>query len=1093
MISTANQHSRRRLSAAAVLLFATATLSSVFAQTVTSTIAGTVTDPSGAAIAGAKVAVKNVGTGVAENRVTDRQGRYRVDELIVGDYTVQASQTGFETVLHKGINLTVGSEATVDFSLPVGQSQQTVTVESQVSQVETSSTAISTLVEPQQMTDLPLNGRNFEQLMTLAPGVITVPTTGGGFYGKQDNYSVAGSRPLGQGLLIDNQNFVGFWGHATGSAATGSQLGVEAISQFQTLTNTYTAQFGGNGGVMNAASKSGSNGIHGSLYEFFRNSAMDSRSPFDTTIRPGNTTAHPPTYHRNQFGGSLGGPIKKDKLFYFVNYEGLRAPTGRSQLMPNLPDANAHQGYLPCGVANGTVTVPGAPPPPPPGPGGAPAPAPQTFACNNATGLAFVGLPASIAPIMALFPTGPTTQYGVGNLTQVVVSRSNEDYMLGRLDYTISDKDSIFVRAVRDHGTFATQSGGPGSVYDVPEVDITSNYFASIEERHIVSANLVNLARVSFSRPLEDETQSGPQLAALTFAPPQPNGRVSVGGNVAGISQNVPSYLRPAHYIVGDDIILTHGAHNIRAGVSMDRVDDNEFVPTNLGGTYTFNTVLTFLEAQPSSVTLPLPGHTNANRGLRTTFLAPYIQDEWKYSRNLTLNLGLRYEWSSNPNEVNNLLSNVTQFNSGYVTGNSFVPVPNVLQSNISKKNFAPRAGFAWSPFADHKTSIRGGFGIFYQLLTAKDLASSYWGTLPFLAGTGTNPTFPNPFLGAGAAAPLPGTNGGLYYGAGSTPLNTQYNLNVQRDLGRGMIFTLGYTGGLGRHLLQGRDFNTPQLLNGTWGTLASNGNTTPNPRADVNFSGMVLRNTVGNSNYNGLLATMNHRFSQHWQMQASYTYSKSLDNGSAGAMNEAGGGSAVIPSNPYNARIDYAPSNFNRKQAFRLSGTWETPWRNAIAGGWRLTGIYTRFTGQPLDIVDGFDRSGLGNGASPRPNLAPGYSNNPILGGPNQYFDPKAFQLQTPGTLGNLGRNTLTGPGLSNLDLALLRNVAVKKISEQFNVQFRAEIFNLPNHPNWGAPNTNVFQNGSGPNGTINPTAGQVTATVGNARQIQFGLRFGF
>jgi len=1052
---------------AAALVFATFLMGAGLlpAQTSTATISGTVTDGSGAAVPGAKVEAKNIQTGIVQATAADGQGRFRVGELLVGTYEVQAAQTGFETVLRKNLTLTVGSEVVVDISLPVGQSQQTVTVESQVSRVETSSAAVSTLVERTQMEDLPLNGRNFESLIALAPGVITIPNTGGPFYGKNDNYSIAGSRPLGQQILIDDTNFMGFWGHSTGSGAAGSSLGLEAIAEFQTLTNTYTAQFGGNGGVINASSKSGTNSFHGSAFEFLRNSAMDSRSPFDTVVLPGKTTAHVPEYRRNQYGGSIGGPIKKDKAFFFVDYEGVRAAQGNSTVVTNTPDVNAHQGYLPCNVAG------------------------AAFACNSTTNLAYVGVAPSIAPILALFPSAAASPSGSGNITEVLNNITHEDYVLARADYTLSTKDNIFVRYVRDTATYFS----PQSIAPFVELDATNNNFATIEERHIFSATLVNLAHVSFTRPTETQTQESPNIAALVFAAGRPNGRVALtGGPTLGLNGLAPNSLKPNHFVEGEDVIWTRGAHTVRAGVSLERVDDNTTGVGTLGGLYTFPNLVGLLTATPNQVTIPLQGQTNATRGVRTWFLSPYVQDEWKYNRRLTFNLGLRYEWGSDPTEVNNLFYNVNVVN-GAVAGTGYVNTPNLYLKNITSRNFAPRAGFAYDLFGDHKTSVRGGYGIFYQLLQTKDVVQALWGSPPFVSGTANNPSFPNPFVGTGPAAPLPGTGIGIYDGSASTPLTMQYNLNIQRDLSRGLILTLGYTGSRGMHLLLPRDYNTPQLINGAWGTPGPNGTTTPNIRLDPNFSGFTMRNTVGNSNYNGLIVSLNRRFANHWQTQISYTYSKSLDNGSAGQGAEAGPNAPNYPSNPYNAAADYGRSSFDRTQAARISVIYELPGRGMLLSGWRITGLYTRTTGTAVTPFTGFDRSGLGGGADARPNLVPGASPNPILGGPNQYFNPAAFSLQPLGTLGNLGRSTLSGPGYSNLDMAVFKNTPVKRVSEVFNIQLRAEFFNLPNHPNWGQPNQNVFNNGVGPNGTLNPNVGRITSIVGTSRQIQLGIRIGF
>jgi Carboxypeptidase regulatory-like domain/TonB dependent receptor len=1088
-------HGRRNLRLAfSVLLLTIWAATAILAQSNTATISGIVTDASGAAVVGAKVDVKNVGTGITQSRISDSQGRYRVPELVIGDYEVQATQTGFQTVVHTGITVTVGGEAIIDFSLPVGQSQQTVTVEAQASQVDTSSSAVATLVEPTQMTDLPLNGRNFEQLLTLAPGVVTIPASGGGFYGRQDNYSIAGSRPLGQAFIIDNQNFLSFWGHATGSGATGASLGIEAIGEFQALTNTYSAQFGGSGGAVNAASKSGTNSFHGSAFEFLRNSALDSRSPFDVTVFPGNTTATVPAFRRNQYGGSLGGPIKKDKAFFFVNYEGLRALQGQSSVANNLPDANAHNGLLPCSLVNGTpyaCTQPG-----------------QTLAPVAPSNPAAA---AAVTQIMALFPVVPASPTGSGNATFVGNNISHEDYMLVRGDYNISSKDSVFVRYVRDYATFTTPlNGSPIPLFQ--EKDNTANNFATIEERHIFSPTLVNLARISFSRPTETAAQDSPQVQALVFVPGQPNGRVAVNGTTIGTSMQMPYYLIPNHFIESDDLILTHGGHSIRFGAALERILDNTSSPGQLGGQYTFPSLVSFLSGAPTAVAIPLQGQTDAVRDLRTWTFTPYVQDEWKVNRKLTLNLGVRYEWVSNPTERLNRLHNFTNITNGIVLDTNFVSVPNEFVSNITDRNFAPRLGFAYDPFSDHKTSIRGGFGIFYNLLTGKDVLPAYWLVTPFASANGTNPSFPNPYAGNGVAAPLPTEAQGIYYGAGRTPTTIQYNLNIQRELTQGMILTVGYTGSRGEHLLLTRDYNTPQLINGLWGFAANTanpltgqvvagpaGSTIPFAKYNQGLAGISLRNTVGNSNYNGLIVSLNRRFSQRWQSQISYTYSKALDNGSAGQGAEGGPTAPQNITNPYNAAIDYGRSTFDRTQALRISGVYELPGKGLLLGGWRMTGLISRATGAPLSLLVGFDRSGLGGGAGIRPNLAPGATGNPVLGGPLKYYDPNAFLLEAAGTAGNLGRTTLSGPGLVNADVAFLKNTPIRKISDVFNVQFRAELFDIANHPNWGQPVGNIFLSGVTPagqpdgSGTRNPAAGRINNILGTTRQIQFGIRIGF
>src|SRR6266478_7024694 len=315
----------------------------------TAAISGTVTDSSGAAMAEAAVQAKNTGTDITATTMSDAQGRFRFPDLAIGNYDLTASKMGFQTVARRGITLTVGSQPVADFQLPVGAQAQTVTVEGQVSQVETQSTAVGSLVESKQIRDLPLNGRNFTQLLTLNPGVTQIPLgalgAGSTFYGNGTKYSIAGSRPSGQAYLLDDQDMVNFWNNGPGAGGLGTALGVEAIAEFQTLTNTYTAQFGGSGAVINASSRSGTNDFHGSLYEFLRNDKLEARNFFDTNLKPGQTTAEPPTFRQNQFGGSIGGPIKKDKAFFFGNFEGLQ----RTKVVTNVvtvPDACVHNAVV---------------------------------------------------------------------------------------------------------------------------------------------------------------------------------------------------------------------------------------------------------------------------------------------------------------------------------------------------------------------------------------------------------------------------------------------------------------------------------------------------------------------------------------------------------------------------------------------------------------------------------------------------------------------------------------------------------------------------------------------------------------------------
>src|SRR5215469_13195088 len=298
----------------------------VYGQAATASITGTITDTSGAAIPGASVNARSNGTGVTRTTTSDNQGRYNLPDLAIGDYDVQSAKMGFQSVLRKGVVLTVGAQPVVDFQLPVGQTQETVNVQASVSQVETETSTLSSLVGESQMRELPLNGRNFEQLILLAPGAISYPAGGSSaLVGRAATFSVSGARPEGHAILLDGENLQDWWQRGSGANVTGNQLGVEAIAEFQTMTNTYSAQYGGNGSVVNAVSKSGSNSFHGSAFDFVRNSKMDARNFFDKL-----PSQEPPPFRKNQYGGSVGGPIKRDKLFFFTNYEGIRQLLGGS-------------------------------------------------------------------------------------------------------------------------------------------------------------------------------------------------------------------------------------------------------------------------------------------------------------------------------------------------------------------------------------------------------------------------------------------------------------------------------------------------------------------------------------------------------------------------------------------------------------------------------------------------------------------------------------------------------------------------------------------------------------------------------------------
>jgi hypothetical protein len=1080
--------------------------SSAYGQALKATILGVVTDSSGAAVAGASISVTNTGTGIIRTATTDDQGRYNVPDLDIGNYEVDAEKAGFKKTVHGGIELTVGSQVVVDAALQVGAAAQTVTVEGEVTQVDTTSAALGSLVEGTQMRELPLNGRNYTQLLSLAPGVQQTYYTGSGLSGRGNEYSVSGSRNFGQAFLLDDTDIADFFGHGVGAGSTGTALGIDGIAEFQVLTNTYSAEYGGSGAVLNAVSKGGTNGFHGSAFEFLRNSAIQTRNYFD----PPST----PPFRRNQFGGSVGGPIKKDKAFFFVNYEGLRQFLSQSDVIA-VPDAAAHQGYLPNSAGVETpVNAPGS--------AGLQSPSSCTTTYTPTSNCTL----ANIAPTLALFPVAVgTSTGGVGTITETAAQLASENYLLTRFDYTFSEKDSIFVRYIRDYA----QLINPAQLPVWQEVEHTANHIATIEERHLFSANLINLARFSFVRPAESSVNPLTH-PSLQFYPGQgvQDGAVAVSGlmnttqNYLGPSTSDPIHITTNRFIVGDDVLWTHGAHSFRLGVSLARVQDNSAGANRGSGEYSFASLTNFLKGIPSQYNGTLPGQQNPVRDFREIYFTSYFQDDWRLTRKLTLNIGLRYAPTSNFTEAHNNLYTIINPPGSCVGVVCFVNVPNVSAHNPSWWNFDPRIGLAYDPFGDHKTSVRAGFGMFHDVITARQWGPGYWFNPPFTvvsvnsgqqALTYGCVTSGCPGAGniIGAAAPAT-SNDVSYELTNTTPYMMQYNLNIQRELPGAWILTLGYVGSQGRHLFRSNDLNPP-INTGTAAVpmlahLVVNANGTgtivPNPRPNPTLSYFTNSMPIANSNYNALQAGLNHRFSHGLQTQISYTYSKSLDLTSEADGTEQQislGGGTPGPEDQYNPNADYGPSIFNKKHNLTANAVYDLPFHgNKFVEGWELSGILSVTSGFPFSVTTGsFDVAGVGNpNVYQRVNIVPGCTaKSATLGTKTKWFNPACFSLPLVGTFGDQGRNSFTSPGIRDVDFAILKDTKVPRISETFDVQFRAEAFNLFNHTNLGLPVVGLYSQGPVVNGVltgiVNPSAGTFSSTFTPQRTLQFGLKILF
>jgi hypothetical protein len=1172
-------------------------VSTARAQVQTATVSGTATDMSGGALAGAKVEATNVATNSVQSTVTDASGRYTIPDLPIGTYDIQATASGFQTVVHRGVTLTVGAQPVVDFALPVGQVSQTVNVEANVSQVETTNAAISSLVSSQQVADLPLNGRNYTQLVELAPGVQVVPnhtTAGlggqGGFYGAQTNVSVGGSRPEGQAYLIDNEDVRDFWEHGPGAAALGTSIGVEGIAEFQVLTNTYGAQFAGNGVVINSATKSGTNALHGSAYEFLRNSALDARNFFDfsssgtctaTCGAPGSipivTPKTIPEFRQNQFGASAGGPIIKDKVFFFANYEGFRNSQGvtYASLVPEPYVAN---GYLPTSVLTPGVPTCGPAPvgtPPPPVTGG-----PYTYVGFGCLSPQAADAATTTQGLLAIFNSAPgprgSDQGGYQSLSTEGSNVQSENYVIGRIDYNISDRDSLFGRYISDRANQLLPFSGSSVLPDWPETDVDHNQYFTLQERHIVSPTVVNSVRGIFTRTyanaatgsLPNPTGVACSAAAcpdpLQFVAKEPypqndfpDGNTSAGCpgcSLIGANGFIPYYIAQNKYGGGDDLVWTHGAHSFKAGIAVTRVLTNIYAPFEFGEEYAWLSEQFFLEGSPLFNLATFPGHGNSDRNFKEIDYAPYFEDDWKVSNKLTLNLGIRYDYATNPSGgpfaviVNSPIPDQTPYFMNALTGagpafaNGFTPVSHVFQANPNALNLEPRIGVAFDPFSNHKTAIRAGFGIFNDSVAPRTYASQFYFSPPYAAAVGAVAApFPNAFAGLtpGGPTPLAGEVAGVYYLTNRAPYVMQYNLTIQHQIATGTVLSVGYVGSEGRHLFSPTHLNPPMCntpgtapgsdptnapavcgslttLPNFWSGAVGPAGPVANPRVNTTadpytasipgapaggypyFGDLITEMPVNTSNYNSLQATLNRQFSRGLQGQVSYTYSRCLTTGSGTSGLEQ---SNAAQDDPYNRLYDYGLCSFDIRHTLVVNGLYSLPFKgNRLVEGWQFTSILSASSGLPVNVVEGAnaDTALIGIISADRPNYngtCPG-GKGQVLGKWYEWFNESCYSSPAPGALGDVGKFSLEGPGLLDLDMSIIKNT---KIWERLNTQFRVEFFNIINHPNFGSPNNNVFANPGAlavdvPNAVGTPGgAGAEVLTNTSSRQIQFALKILF
>src|SRR6266849_2892150 len=682
-----------------VMLVCSASLSVVFAQTVGASLQGTVYDPSGAVVPQAEISIRNVDTGAVRTLVTDEGGRWREPVLLPGDYELRVSATGFQTMLRKGIHLAVGQDAVMDLHLDLGQTGTEVKVIADAERINLVSGALSGLVDEKQMRDLPLNGRSFQQLALLQPGVNAVNAGGNDpVGGRTPKISINGTRPEQSSFLLDGTDINDVYNKTPGSVG-GVLLGVEAVLEFQVLTNSYSAEFGRSaGGVINAVTRAGSNQLHSSLFEFLRNSDLDAKNFFDPATQP------IPPFKRNQFGGSIGGPIHKDRTFFFGSVESLIDRLGVTGVT-SVPNLNARQGLLP----TGQITVNQAIPP-------------------------FID---------TLFPLPNGRDLG-GGVAQYLFTRpqpTNEYFTQGRIDHQFSGVDSLFGRYTLDNGNVDRPPTTKAPIANTKER--SRNQYVTLEYQHVFSPGLLNTLRPGFSRSdhesVNERTINIP--SGLSWIPGEPFGYLTVSGV---FTENFGDYRLPRkdrlnNYQVGGAVFLSRGAHGIKMGFDMQRIQFNQNTTSQVGGLLSFTNISNFLQGIPSQFDFALPGGIDPVRGYRQSLFAFFFQDDVRLKRNLTVNLGLRYEFVTVPTEVNGKISNLRRVTDPAIT------VGGSWYANPSLKNFAPRVGLAWDPFSSGKTSIRAGFGIFDDEILPKYYFFSGSLNPPYTKRSSVvSPTFPN-------------------------------------------------------------------------------------------------------------------------------------------------------------------------------------------------------------------------------------------------------------------------------------------------------------------------------------------------------------
>jgi hypothetical protein len=1103
------------------------------AQVAGGTLSGTITDPAGRAVPQAQIVITNVATGVERIVTTNSDGFYTAVNLLPGEYQVKISATGFNTEVKTGITMNVGAQQTFDLPLHVGTVSHTVQVTTEAPAVQVTSSEISATVNATTVRELPLNGRSWTDLAALQPGVETIQTqpsfaTGSdrGNRGFGQQLTISGARPQQNNYRLDGVSLNDYANGAPGSVL-GGNLGVDAIQEFSVLTSNYSAEYGKtSGGVVNATTRSGTNSFHGSGYEFLRNSALDAANFFENA---GGIPKAP--FKRNQFGGAIGGPIVKNHTFFFADYEGIRQSKGianhnfvpslaaRSGLMCSNP-----QGSDPSNPCTPTQLQPG----------------PNTDAN---------GVDLRVKQYLPLYPLPNGAIQGNGDSALFTFSGQqviNENFVTTRVDHKFSDRDSLFGTYLYDKTPYSS----PDSFGNVALSTLSSRQIVAVEETHSFTPTFVNAVRFGYNHERVDNDASVKAInpAAGDVALGAFSGRNASFVNVNGLSAlpggvgGLPTYLyRWNSFQAYDDAFLTRGTHTIKFGVAVERMLLQVTALTDPNGIWFFDGVQQFLTNQPTKFQGGIASSLTP-RDIRQTLFGTYVQDDWRWKPNFTMNLGLRYEMATIPTEIHGKLSNLRDIRSGTPhLGDPF------FASNPTTKNFEPRIGFAWDPFRNGKMALRGGAGLFDVQPLPYEFILLVTQSTPFFQYTVLKNTAATPIsFFSGLPASFPANKLRATYTDPNPKRNyvTQWNLNVQYQLTSSLAAMAAYVGSRGVH----QPFRVDEA-NLVIPTKTSAGYVWPfNPDGspfdpiNTNFGSIRGMFYQGRSYFNALELQLAKRMSHGFQMQGTFTWGKSIDTSSATLAGDAFNNS-ISSLDWFDMKLTRGLSDFNVGRTLVVNGTWEVPTAKSFSGparwltdGWELGVIFTASDGVPFTPTWGTGGDPSNSNSSDDfayPNRLGGSGCNTLTnpGNPNNYIKTQCFSVPTapdpafwgancnpfppsiqpsdptlppvPATFpqcfnlrGNAGRNSLIGPGITSLDFSVFKNNHIKRISENFNVQFRAEIFNIINHANFAPPgpgdgNTDIFAaDGTSLAGS---TAGALVRTTIPERQIQFAIKIIF